>query len=118
MQLQIINNMSFASFIYRIPNSKKTYFGKYVFNGYISDDHNGLDIEIKDDVLKAINQYRIKWGESKIQDIMIGILAFSPGDGVIPVYSSEEEYKAFDLYYECDDNYRNPPNIYINGELM
>lgn len=109
--------MSFVSFIYRVPQSKKTYYGKYVFNGYVSDDHNGLDIQIKDDVLHGINQYRLKWGESPINDLIIGILAFSPGDGFVPVYSSEDEYNAFDFYYECN-GYSKPPTIYVNGESM
>lgn len=109
--------MSFVSFIYRLPHSKKTYYGKYVFNGYLSDDHDGLDIEIKDDVLYGINQYRVKWGESKINDVMIGILSFSPGNGDIPVYSSENEFSAFDFYYEFSGNSK-PHKLYINGESM
>lgn len=110
-------NMSFVSFIYRLPESKKTYYGKYVFNGCVSDDHSGLDIEIKDDVLHGINLYRIKRGESPINDLTIGILAFSPADGFIPVYSSNNEYSAFDFYYEYN-GYSKSPTRYVNGESI
>ena len=43
--------------------------------------------------------------------IIIGILSFSL-DNNIPTYSSENEIKCFDFYYN-DDN-----KIYINGKLI
>ena len=38
--------MPFITFIYRIGNNNKVFYGKYVCD-YISDDHDGLDNEIK-----------------------------------------------------------------------
>jgi len=103
--------MSFVTFIYRI--SRKTYFGKYIFDDYVSDDHNGLDIEIRENVLHAINRYRAKHGKPALSlaDLSIGILAFCPGNDYIPVYSSEDEYKSFDFYYSERISY-------INGKAL
>jgi len=47
--------MPFITFIYRI--GKKVFHGKYITD-YISDDHEGLDNEIKDIVISGINEYR------------------------------------------------------------
>lgn len=103
--------MSFVTFIYRI--GRKTYFGKYIFDDYVSDDHNGLDIEIREEVLNTINSYRAKHGKSALSlaELAIGILAFCPGNGYIPVYSSEDEYKSFDYYYSEHISY-------INGKAL
>ena len=38
--------MVFITFIYRIGDNDKTYFGKYNPT-YLSDDHEGLDEEVK-----------------------------------------------------------------------
>jgi hypothetical protein len=103
--------MSFVTFIYRI--GKKTYFGKYIFDDNVSDDHNGLDTEIIRDVLDAINRYRVKQEKPILSEteLTIGILSFCPGNAHIPVYSSEYEYKAFDLYYDLS-------TAYINGKVI
>ena len=53
--------MSFITFIYRIENSDKVFYGKYVCD-YVSDDHEGLDNEIKSIVIDGINAYRIQKG--------------------------------------------------------
>jgi hypothetical protein len=111
--------MSFVTFIYRI--GRKTYFGKYIFDDYVSDDHNGLDTEIMHDVLDAINRYRVKHERPVLSEteLTIGILSFCPGNARIPVYSSEEEYKAFDLYYEAPPSFSfTPAIVYINGEIV
>lgn len=111
--------MSFVTFMYRI--GKNTYFGKYIFENGVSDDHNGLDTEIIHDVLDAINRYRVKHEEPILleTELTIGILSFCPGNAHIPVYSSEEEYKAFDLYYEAAPSFSfTPSTVYINGEIV
>lgn len=49
--------MPFITFIYKIGKTNKTYYGKYC-SDYISDDHNGLDIEVKYDLVKGLNEFR------------------------------------------------------------
>lgn len=101
--------MSFITFIYRVGNNPKTYYGKYC--GDISDDHEGLDKEVYWDLVHGLNKYRKKNGKPKLTSkIHIGILSFS-SDRYIPVYSSERENKCFDFYY-----YEN--KTYINGKLV
>lgn len=105
--------MPFITFIYRIGNNKKLFNGKYICD-YISDDHEGLDSEIKHDVINGINKYRKQKGLSKINKICIGILSFS-SDENIPIYSSKEEIKCFDFYYK---NFNFNHETYINGKLI
>ena len=51
--------MSFITFIYKVGKNYKTYYGKYCFD-YISDDHEGLDNEVKDILITGLNKYRKK----------------------------------------------------------
>ena len=89
----------FITFIYRIENNPKTYFGKYNTD-YISDDHEGLDKEISHVLLDGINNYRKRKNLEKIADnnITIGVLSFS-WNKYITVYSSDDEIKCFDFYF-------------------
>ena len=106
--------MPFISFIYRIGNNKKIYYGKYVCD-YISDDHEGLDDEIKPDVTNGINKYRKLNGLEKLnKKIKIGILSFSKND-YIPTHSTDEEIECFDFYYKYIEN---KSEIYINGKII
>ena len=57
--------MTFITFIYRIGNNTTTYFGKYVPD-YVSDDHEGLDLEVRYVLVDGLNQYREKKGFPKI----------------------------------------------------
>jgi hypothetical protein len=103
--------MPFITFIYKVGNNYKTYYGKYCFD-YISDDHEGLDNEVKNILIKGLNQYRKKKNIPKLKTkIFIGILSYS-SDHVIPTYSTDNEINCFDFYYN-DDN-----KIYINGKLI
>ena len=103
--------MPFITFIYKVGKNYKTYYGKYCFD-YISDDHDGLDNEVKAVLIKGLNKYRKNNNIQKLKTkIIIGILSFSL-DNNIPTYSSENEIKCFDFYYN-DDN-----KIYINGKLI
>jgi predicted secreted protein len=107
--------MPFITFIYKIGRNKKIYYGKYVCD-YISDDHEGLDDEIRPKVLQGINDFRKKNNISKeIKFILIGILSFS-SDKYIPLYSSNKEIKCFNFYYKKHDN--NKEEIYVNGNIV
>lgn len=107
--------MTFITFIYRIGNNPTPYFGKYVTD-YVSDDHNGLDVEVKYILVDGLNQYREKRGFPKmdIRAVKIGILSFSR-DEYIPVYSTKKEIQCFDFYAEAYDCAR---KIYVNGKLL
>ena len=102
--------MPFITFIYKVGKNYKTYYGKYCVD-YISDDHEGLDNEVKDVLIKALNKYSKKNNKKLKSKIIIGILSFSSND-IIPTYSTDNEIKCFDFYYNYDDK------IYINGKLI
>jgi hypothetical protein len=103
--------MPFITFIYKVGNNKKTYYGKYC-SDYISDDHEGLDNEVKYILKMGLTAYRKQNNIPKLKSkIMIGILSFSSND-IIPTYSSENEIKCFDFYYSYDNA------IYINGNVI
>ena len=103
--------MPFITFIYKVGKNDKTYYGKYCFD-YISDDHEGLDDEVKHKLINALNKYRKKKNIPELKSkIIIGILSFSSND-IIPTYSTDDEIKCFDFYYN-DDN-----KVYINGKLI
>ena len=105
--------MPFITFIYKVGKNYKTYYGKYCFD-YISDDHEGLDNEVKYILIKGLNEYRKKNNIqelNKYRKIIIGILSFSSNQ-IIPTYSTDNEIKCFDFYYNYDNK------IYINGKLI
>jgi hypothetical protein len=103
--------MPFITFIYKVGKNNKTYYGKYCFD-YISDDHEGLDDEVKHKLINALNKYRKKKNIPELKSkIIIGILSFSSND-IIPTYSTDDEIKCFDFYYN-DDN-----KVYMNGKLI
>ena len=77
--------MPFITFIYKVGKNYKTYYGKYCFD-YISDDHEGLDNEVKDILIKGLNEYREKNNVQKLKTkIIIGILSYS-SNNIIPTY--------------------------------
>lgn len=103
--------MSFITFIYKIGKNDKTYYGKYCFD-HISNDHQGLDNKVKYILKKGLNEYRKKNNIKALRSkIIIGILSFSSND-IIPIYSTNNEIKCFDFYYNYDNE------IYINGKLI
>jgi len=103
--------MPFISFIYKVGNNNKRYYGKYCAD-YISDDHEGLDNEVKYILIKGLNTYRKQNNIQKIKSkVIVGILSFS-SDTIIPTYSSNNEIKCFDFYCDYDNK------IYINGKLI
>jgi hypothetical protein len=103
--------MPFITFIYKVGKNYKTYYGKYCFD-YISDDHEGLDNEVKYKLIKALNEYRKKNNVKELKTkVNIGILSFS-SNNIIPTYSTDNEIKCFNFYYNYDNK------IYINGKLI
>jgi hypothetical protein len=109
--------MSFITFIYKLENCDIKYYGKYCFD-YISDDHEGLDLEVQHVLLKGINKHRKRNNMEKLtaaDQIDIGILCFARNQ-YIPVYSTDREIRCFDFY--CEDYERIPTKYYVNGELL
>lgn len=103
--------MSFITFIYKVGKNNKTYYGKYCFD-YVSDDHDGLDNEVKYILINGLNEYRKKKNIQELKSkIIIGILSFSSNNN-IPTYSTDNEIKCFDFYCSHDNK------IYINGKLI
>ena len=103
--------MPFITFIYKVGKNHNSYYGKYCFNS-ISDDHEGLDNEVKYILKKGLNEYRKKNNIQELKSkIIIGVLSFS-SNNIIPTYSTDNEIKCFDFYYNYDDK------IYINGKLI
>ena len=106
--------MTFVTFIYRLggKRSSRTFYGKY--DGYVSDDHEGLDLEMKRLVKSGVNKYRKQNNLKPIKNIQLGILSLSY-DGFVPAYSSDKEFKVFDFYmFEEDYNKK----LYINGKKI
>jgi len=101
----------FVSFIYKVGKNPKTYYGKCCFD-YISDDHDGLDNEVKYILKESLNIYRKQNNLPKIKSkIMIGIMSFS-SNKYIPTFSTNDEIKCFDFYKKYDGN------IYVNGKMI
>ena len=93
--------MTFITFIYKIGNNPKTYYGKYNTK-YVSDDHEGLDnFVVRPFLMRGLNEYRKQKNLPKLKaKIQLGIL------------SSKKEIKAFDFYCDYDEK------IYMNGKQI
>lgn len=106
--------MPFITFIYRIRDDSKVYYGKYC-SDYISDDHEGLDIEVQFNLLRTLNKMMKSSNPDfitlKEDDVAIGVLSFS-SNKYIPMCSSDKEIKAFDYYYTY---YSYKEHTYMNG---
>ena len=102
--------MPFITFIYKVGKNNKTYYGKYCVD-YVSDDHEGLDNEVKYKLIEGLNQYRKENIKELKSKIMIGILSFS-SNNIIPTFSTDNEIKCFDFYCSYDNK------IYINGKII
>jgi len=102
--------MPFISFFYKIGNHPKMYYGKY-FARYISDDHEGLDEEVRPLLEHSIEIYRKTKNLPPLRTkIHIGVLSLCRDDA-IPTFSSKREFQCFDFYHDYDETY-------INGKLM
>lgn len=110
--------MPFITFIYRFKGNPNTYHGKYCFD-YISDDHEGLDIEVKYVLKTGLNLYRVTNDMPKVKKLRIGIISYSSNE-YIPTYSTEKEIKCFDFYctdYNDRDSY-SIKKYYIDGKPL
>ena len=104
--------MPFITFIYRI--GKNTYYGKYACR-QLSDDHEGLDNEVRYNLLQALDEYRKQKNQPKLTaKVRIGVLSLSLNE-YIPTYSSDKEKKCFDYYHIYYDNIC---ETYINGKII
>ena len=108
--------MSFITFMYKIGRNPNIFYGK-LCEDYISDDHEGLDTEVRYKLLKTINRYRkLKNSDNtdkeiellNDEDLKIGVISFS-SNKTIPTYSSDKEIQFFDYYKDYDKT------EYING---
>lgn len=103
--------MPFISFIYKVGNNSKTYYGKYCDESF-SDDHDGLDTVVRYDLIRGINEYRKQNNMPELKSkIIIGVLSFST-NRCIPTFSTKNEIKCFDFYHDYDKK------IYINGKKI
>lgn len=103
--------MPFITFMYKIAGDDTRYYGKY-YTLYMSDDHEGLDMEVRYKLERALSRRR---GE-KIRDgeVTIGVLSYSDSN-FVGVYSSHDEIAAFDFYYLEEKNIY---DTYLGGELV
>ena len=100
--------MVFITFIYRIGDNDKTYFGKYNPT-YLSDE------EVKSWLVDGLNSYRKQEKlPTIIEPIHVGVLSLSE-HAYIPTYSSDHEKKCFDFYFEIKKGYY---EIHVNGKLV
>jgi len=105
--------MPFITFIYRMDNTEKIFYGKYVCDD-ISNNYEGLDLEIKPTVINGLNEYRNQKGLNKLDKIYLGILSFSENRHTY-IYSSDDEIECFDFYFiNCYDTSK----TYINGKFI
>ena len=90
-------------FLYKIKNDAQRYYGKYITD-YISDDHEGLDIEIQPTLLHFLNMYRTYNKEAELQstNVIVGIVSFSKDSYMN--HSSTIEVSCFDFYYNSFRN--------------
>ena len=104
--------MTFITFIYKIGNNPKTYYGKYNVD-YVSDDHEGLDnFVVRPILMRGLNEYRKQKNLPKLKaKIHLGILSFS-NNRYIPTFSSKKEIKTVDFYCDYDEK------IYMNGKQI
>ena len=102
------------TFIYKIKNINKTFYGKYV-EDYFSDDHEGLDIEMKNIVLNYINKYRNSKNMKKLKgkNLSVGVLSCMTHDNILDYYSNQE-IECFDFYYKKIKT----TQVYINGKKL
>ncbi len=96
------------SFIYKEKTDTFFKFGKLITD-YISDDHDGLDIEVRHSLISAIHYYKKKIGDETPTEVSIGIL------GQLNDFCSNEERFVFDIYIE---NFNNAITVYHQGQKV
>ena len=110
----ILLEMVTITFIYKIKNVNKTFYGKYIADN-MSDDHEGLDVEMNSILLGYINEYRESKNLKKLKNknLSVGVLSCITNDNYLDYYSSGE-IKCFDFYYQKFKD----TQVYINGKKI
>ena len=105
--------MSFVTFIYKVGDKSKSYYGKYCDSNSISKNHNDLVIEIKEMLIKSLNDNRVKNNIPVLRPnkVTIGILAFSSSSNTLNQLTADE-IVCFDFYHDYEKN------IYVNGRKL
>lgn len=103
--------MPFITFIYKIAGDNTRYYGKY-YTRYMSDDHEGLDMEVRYKLERALSRRR--GTEIREGEVTIGVLSYSESN-YVDVSSSHDEIAAFDFYYLEEKNIY---DTYLDGKLI
>jgi len=105
--------MSFITFIYKVGDKSKSYYGKYCDSNSISKNHNDLVIEVKEMLIKSLNDNRVKNNIPALRPnkVTIGILAFSSSSNTLNQLTADE-IVCFDFYHDYEKN------IYVNGRKL
>jgi hypothetical protein len=110
----------FVTFIYRICGNPTTCYGKFL-SGWISDDHQGLDAEMKSVLVNAINRRRrrdvLQGSLLREEEVTLGILSVSYAES-FPIYSTSEERFCFDFYYTDYGYSSDACQAYLDGVLI
>ena len=104
--------MASITFIYRIHNQSKAFYGKLV-KPTLSDDHEGIDREVRNYVLSGLNAYRKQKNMAPFADgskLQIGILGMMNGN---IYFCTHDERTCFDFYAREQEQGR--VHYYING---
>lgn len=91
------------TFIYRLEPAITVYYGKY-FVDYLSDDHEGLDTEIKPDLEDALDLYRALHPtqySTPYTSVTLGILSLS-SHPYVGTWSTDAEIPLFGYYRKYD----------------
>jgi len=86
-----------VTFLYRVQYEPTVHFGKCDYE-YVSDDHDGLDIEVINSLLHGMNSWRTQRGFVALteEDVQVGIMSVSSDDRC---YTSEHDYACFDFWF-------------------
>jgi hypothetical protein len=106
----------FITFFYRVSSNPTRCYGKYVAT-HFSDDHEGLDAEMRSVLVNALNRLREEEDVLREEEVSLGILSVSYGDS-FPIYSTEEEIRAFDFYHTTSGYLYECSKTYLNGVLL
>lgn len=107
--------MSFITFFYKINKDDRRYYGKF-YTDYFSDDHEGLDEEVRPSLERGLKEYYMQENLSALTEpIQIGVIALGCHE-YIPTYSSKREKDCFDFY--CEMYRDNKSHLFINGKKV
>jgi hypothetical protein len=106
--------MTIVSFIFRTDDDPTRMYGK-IYLEYLSDDHEGIDHEIKYKIHNLLNAYRTRKLLPKIINLHIGVI------GTTNEFSTDDEKTMFDVYirehgYSHYNKCKRPTDFYCFGE--